>query len=293
MTHKTYRILGVSHHSQDHLQRARQYYEASLQIAKKIGDERGIILAINNLGGLSEREGNYLEAKAAYTEAVERSIKFSTDHRLLINTLNSLSTLCIADGEYEQALVYLREGESFALLHGHQLDRIRTLWLLATIQKIKGDEAGAHKYAQESLKIARDAGYLRSVSFLLGELGKWFLEEGNYSEATSHLNEAIALGRQLGISGRHFRILHYWGELYLAKEQLHEAIKIWIEVLEKAKELIYIIAANYGLACVAEVQNDADLVGHYTSNWYALLTEMNSYQKKTLKQWLSNIPIHV
>lgn len=199
--------------------------------------------------------------------------------------------MCIFDGEYEQALVYLEEGERIALLHGHEVDRIRTLWLIATIRQEKGDEIGAQEYAQKSLEIARTAGYLRSVSFLQGELGKWSLQKGDYSEAISYLTEAIALGRRLGISGRHFRILHYWGELHLAQKQWHEAINIWNEVLEKAEEIIYIIAATYGLACVATAQGDENLAKQYTASWQARLPEMNSHQKRVLKQWLPNIPI--
>lgn len=287
--YEIYKNLGLSYRRQSLNQQASQYYEESLQIAKEMEDEWGIIEATI---GLIEIEGNYHKAKIIYTEIVERSSLRDSDHRVWINLLSSLSTICILEEEYDQALVYLQEGERLAILHGYHLHRIRTLWLLAAIRHIKGDETGANEYAQESLKIAREAGYLRSVSFLLGELGKWSLQKRNYSEAISYLNEAIALGRKLGISGRHFRILHYWGELHLAKEQWHEAVNIWHEVLEKAEGIIYIVAANYGLACVAEAQADEVSAKYYTSNWQALLAEMNSCQKRALKHWLPNIPIN-
>jgi tetratricopeptide (TPR) repeat protein len=287
--YEIYKNLGLSYRRQSLNQQASQYYEESLQIAKEMEDEWGIIEATI---GLIEIEGNYHKAKIAYTEIVEGSSLRDSDHRVWINLLNSLSTICILEEEYDQALVYLQEGERLAILHGYHLHRIRTLWLLAAIRHIKGDETGANEYAQESLKIAREAGYLRSVSFLLGELGKWSLQKRNYSEAISYLNEAIVLGRKLGISGRHFRILHYWGELHLAKEQWHEAINIWYEVLEKAEEIIYMVAANYGLACVAKAQADEVSAKYYTSNWQALLAEMNSCQKRALKHWLPNIPIN-
>jgi tetratricopeptide (TPR) repeat protein len=291
VTCKTLKILGMSYHGRGDIQQARLYYEESLQIAEAIGYERDAILAINNLGGLSELAGNYHEAKSAYREATKRSLQFGSDYRLLINTFNSLSTMCISDGEYDQAIVYLYEGERLALLHGHETDRIRTLWLLATIRHLKGDVIGAQVYAQESLKIARKSDYLRSISFLLGELGKWSLQQGNYSQAISYLNEAISMARKLGITGRHFRILHYWGELCMAKEQWHEAVEVWNEVLEKAAEIIYIAAANYGLACVTKAQGDEDLAEQYTSTWQTSLIKMNDHQKRTFKQWLPNIPI--
>jgi hypothetical protein len=77
----------------------------------------------------------------------------------------------------------------------------------------------------------------------------------------------------------------------MAKEQWHEAVEVWNEVLEKAAEIIYIAAANYGLACVTKAQGDEDLAEQYTSTWQTSLIEMNDHQKRTFKQWLPNIPI--
>ncbi|MBX3055970.1 MAG: tetratricopeptide repeat protein [Anaerolineae bacterium] len=273
---------------QGELQTARKYHEAGWKLANEINYTRAIIVSGNNLGGLLYEEGRYGEAILLYQEALARA-RQSHDYHLVINILHSLASVHALKLEYDEAVVYLREGEKLGRIYGHTTSLIGVLGLQSTICYKTGDLAQADVYLQEATDIARQTGYLRALLFLLAETGKRSLTLGDYAKAASCLNEASSIARQQGLTGRHFRILHYLGELYLAQQQYQAATQIWNEVLEKAQEKIYIVAAYWGLICTARMQNKVDLAQHYQDRWQETVEELIPHEKKTLKWWLPDL----
>lgn len=290
LTFEILNALGTAYNWQEEYQKARKYYEASRKIAKEIDYKRAIIVCSNNLGEVLHQEGLYDEALLLYEEALALA-RYSRDNYLIINILHCLASAHSLKQDYDQAIICLQEGEKLGRLHGHTTALIGVLWLQSFICYRTDDLIKADVYVEEAITIARQAGYLRSLSFLLGESGKWSLEKGDYDKAITCLSEAISIARQQGLKGRHFRILHYWSELYLAQKRFDEAVQIWNEVLEQVKEKIYAAAAYWGLTCTAKIQKDENLAQQYHHNWQVTLEKLTSHEKKLLNQWLPDLPV--
>ncbi|HCX23264.1 MAG: hypothetical protein CMB80_10280 [Flammeovirgaceae bacterium] len=110
----------------NHYAQAASYYELSLSLNKRIGNENGIAMINNNLGMLYSDLGRYNESLQKFTEtlAARRSEKETEG---IISALINLSVVHNNLGSYNKSIEYLTEAIDLAR-EGYDQERMRSVY---------------------------------------------------------------------------------------------------------------------------------------------------------------------
>jgi predicted ATPase/DNA-binding winged helix-turn-helix (wHTH) protein len=176
---------------------ARSYHEASLAMARDLGNRAGIARATISLGNLRLRQGEHLAAQALGDEALATSRNLQ-DPWLTQQALNLLGNVAGTLGEFPKAQSLYEEG--LAIARG-RADRVRIAILLnnlgyATFQQ--GQYPAARARHEESLAIRRELKDPGGIAFSLSGLGDVAVEQGDYSAAGAFVRDALMIRRELG-----------------------------------------------------------------------------------------------
>jgi tetratricopeptide (TPR) repeat protein len=189
--------LGVLHHSLGEWAKARDGYEQTLQIARELGDKRGLASSIHNLGTLQQDQGNLAEAARLFGESlqIKRELRNTRGVAYSLGQLGMLQqdqgNLAQAARLYEESLRIHRElgdrnGIAFGLHH------------LGTLQRDQGDLGAAIRLQEESLQIYRELGDKRGIASSLDQLGMVREEQRKLTEAARFYEENLQINRELG-----------------------------------------------------------------------------------------------
>src|SRR5207253_8455743 len=81
---------------------ARDRYEQSLALYRKLGDERGIAITLNNMGDVASAVGNHEAARQQYQEALTLFQSLG-DRRCIAYSLEGLAGVALTGGNAERA----------------------------------------------------------------------------------------------------------------------------------------------------------------------------------------------
>lgn len=108
-----YRNKGIIYFIGSNYDSALVYYEKSLEISQKIQHERGILLTSTNLGIIYHNKGDY-EKALSYYESVLQIVERNEDKKLIGSVCNNIGVVHEEQGELYQALKYfLKSIESY------------------------------------------------------------------------------------------------------------------------------------------------------------------------------------
>ncbi|WP_421872742.1 ATP-binding protein [Marinoscillum sp.] len=129
----------------NHYAQAASYYELSLSLNKRVGNENGIAMINNNLGMLYFDLGRYNESLQKFTEtlAARRSEKKTEG---IISALINLSTVHNSLGSYNKSIEYLTEALDLAR-EKYDEEQMRSVYgMLAETYEKKGDVEKSLEY---------------------------------------------------------------------------------------------------------------------------------------------------
>ena len=188
---------GVLAWNQEDDAAARPLLEASLALARGLGDDRAIADALNALGDVARHQGRHAEARTRHQESLARCralgdrVGAAAALRGLGDVARRLEDTATASACYEEAL-------TLAQAHG---DRRIAAWLLngvALVAEARGDAARARARYEEALAAFREVGDRRGAAHALGSIGALDLQRGDPAAARTRYAEALAAFRELG-----------------------------------------------------------------------------------------------
>jgi predicted ATPase len=223
---------GNMAYRQDDLETARHYYQQSLEVRRKIGDERAIAGVLGSLGNVAQSLGEWHEARSLFEQSLESSRKIGnrvwdgTSLTCLGNVTRYLGDLEAGRAYLEEALAITQEvgnlvGEAIALqglgdlsLQVHDFDAAATYYersmafqeklgdrhsqaaarigLAVTVGR-RGDHARSRALFEEGFRALLDIGNRLTVGTGLEELAGQLLVERKAAEAARMLGAANAL----------------------------------------------------------------------------------------------------
>ncbi|MFL5704917.1 MAG: tetratricopeptide repeat protein, partial [Ktedonobacteraceae bacterium] len=147
-------------------------------------------------------------------------------------------------------------------------------------------------YSQQALQLCRRIGYRYALTTLLINLGGMATERKDYVQAEAYLQEALEIARQIG---RHWLLcgaLHAIGDLDLKLRRFDEASSIFQEIMSITSEgnQEYQAVAYYGLARVAQGQEDILKARELGQESLRLLESIGNRQAPEVKAWLHLLP---
>src|SRR4029077_11209365 len=118
------------------LKRARELYNESLALARKIRDEALVSTELDNLGSVSLHLGDLKGAKAMYREAAERVYKEHNMYLLPYVPLH-FSMVALEEGRHERAVKLLAASDALFKSSGMSPDPDETVERENTISRLR------------------------------------------------------------------------------------------------------------------------------------------------------------
>lgn len=189
---------------------ARDYLLAALQIAGEIGDVRGRGIWLSNLGLVYDDLGQPERAIEYHSQSIGVARQLH-DRRGLASRLRKLSDSFLAAGNPVEALKCLGEALTIYSEIGDQQEMLAGLMSGAKLHLDLGQHAAtppearvyyhnARDYYRHALALARVLNDRPTEAQLLARTGEVMLILGDQAEAQTHLQQALTLFMELGLT---------------------------------------------------------------------------------------------
>ena len=170
--------------------------EESSQIARKLGDERGVAVCLNALAVHARDRGDVAVAHSLLEESLLLWRELG-DQKAVARSLSNLANVVKLQGDYDR--VGSLYAECLSIFRGLG-DRTGVAWSLnyqGDVVRDQGDSAAARRLYEQGLTIFRELGDRWGIAGTLADLGSLAREQGNYPGAHSLYLESIKIFQEL------------------------------------------------------------------------------------------------
>jgi tetratricopeptide (TPR) repeat protein len=214
---------------------AKQAYEESLNIWRKLNHGSGEAIALHNLGGIAYDRGELDEARRLYGESLEIKRRLD-DQPGIAATLHQMGMLAQDRGGLEEARRLYEECLEIKQRVGDQGAVANTLHELGRLAQAQGELEEARRLYSESLEIKQKNGDQRGVAYTFGQLGNLALDQGAVEEAQRLYGDCLKISRNIGDQISMANALHQLAMLAQSQGELEEAQRLYGESLEIYKK---------------------------------------------------------
>ncbi|MEP6943095.1 MAG: tetratricopeptide repeat protein [Betaproteobacteria bacterium] len=175
---------------------ARVLLDQSTAAQRALGDQAGLAFSLNTLGMLRAEQGAYAQTRTLYEESLAIRRQLG-DHQGIGQLLNNLAIIASHQGDFVRARGLYEEG--LAIRRELRDKRGIALMLnnMAMAAAQQGDPSGYEMF-EEALVAFRELGDQRGIALSLTNLGSVAHEQGNNTLACRRLEEAITVHRTSG-----------------------------------------------------------------------------------------------
>lgn len=174
------------------------YGHAGLDLADKLGWEKGTAMIYNSLGSAHRIRSDYSEALDCFFKALEINERIGEKKGMAFNYGN-IGIVYKTQEDYANALKYyktalrtyeeMRDSNGIAINYGN----------IGIIYETLGDYNQSLEYQKKALEINTATGNRNSIAHNLGNIGILYNAMGDYPMSLEYLFKALALNEQLGI----------------------------------------------------------------------------------------------
>ena len=215
---------------------ALEHFQLSLQIRKRIGDTRGEGICLNNLGLVYDNAGEYPKALESYEQALKIYRKIGENKEEGI-TLNNVGLIYSTLGQYAKALEYYQQSLPLRRKTGDLFGEGVTLNNIGLLNQQQGQYAKALDNYLESCRISEKIGNLQSQGVTLSNIGLIYYFRGQYTKALEYFQQALEINRTLGDVKQEGTTLGNVGMLYAHLGQYSRGLEYY-ERSHRIKEKI-------------------------------------------------------
>jgi tetratricopeptide (TPR) repeat protein len=252
---------------------------------------------LNRQGNEHFSRGYYTEAYTCYAKALEYD-RLTGDQRALVATLGNLGNICAVSGRRDSAQVHYQEVLGLQKLLGDEKGIGTTLANLGNLRADAGEWARARAYYLEALDLMTKTHDEPAQAVLFSDLGLVARETGHFEEAIQYYEQSLELMRRLGNLGGVADAWRMIGRTFLMQKRYDEATaccQTSQSVAERLRDELRAGGARYVLAqCYEEMgrlQDAADLlqqVVHMDRKYRLPKLEENTQRLNTLRARLAD-----
>ncbi|HEX2517482.1 MAG TPA: tetratricopeptide repeat protein, partial [Chloroflexota bacterium] len=243
---------------------ARPLLEASVSLARSLGDLGTTAYGLFYLGLVPEFQGDYPAARAYFEESRTLFEEAGDQHGLAL-ALFGLGNVARQEGDLAPARALLERSLDLFREAGDRRSLALPLGYLGRVALRLGDPAEARARLEGALAIWEEIGEQWLVASVLDNLAEVARVEGDQTEAEALLDRSLTLWRALGSTGPQTQsALHQLGHVNLTLDRPEQAAALFRESLTRAREQgnkRHMAEALAGLAGVAAVAGDGELAG--------------------------------
>ena len=191
--------------SQGEYAAAEKSFAESLQIYRKLGDEKGIAEALGELARLSIQQGDFIQAGELGQESLEISRKIG-DNFQISQALNRLAHGLRAQGNWIRANELLKESVTLfsqmvdmgSIQHFFSSPESQNAYfILASGEQDKGNFDRARKFFEDGLTFFRKTGSSHEIAWFLRYLAYLSWREGDLARAQTLYQESLQIVQDL------------------------------------------------------------------------------------------------
>lgn len=175
------------------------YYLKSLEISKADNDAFGMGLAYNNIGLAYVYLSDYPKAIEAFQEAIKIAEKID-DRMLLVKSINNMGFLYSELPDFPKSLKYAHQALDIYYKMNDQKGEAYALNNMGNITAKMSNfkDPKAIEYYKKSLAIAEQIDDKMSKASVLGGMGEFYFNAGDYVRALDYSHKALDLSKQIG-----------------------------------------------------------------------------------------------
>ncbi|NIO71204.1 MAG: tetratricopeptide repeat protein, partial [Anaerolineae bacterium] len=189
--------LGLLYQAKGEWDRAIAYYERSLALKEKVGDEYGMAPTFHDLGLVYQYKGN-LDKAIEYHQRSLAIVERIGDTYGMSRIFNSLGDVYQAKGEWERAIEYYER--SLAILEevGDEHGMAAPFNNLGSVYRAKGEWDQAIEYHKRSLAILEEVGDEHGMAGTFNKLGSVYQAKGEWDWAIEYYERSLAILEEVG-----------------------------------------------------------------------------------------------
>ena len=237
----------------DHDQALKLYKEA-LQLERDTGNEGLQAICLNNIGAVYYEKAQYEDARAYYQQALQLREKSKVPQDV-VESIHNLAETAVHMGQYDEAVSdYMRALELRRTMNDARGAAIEA-YTIGVMFGYQGRFGAALNSQQDALKTFQQlqdkTNWMADIS---GGYGHSLIMAGRGQEATSYLDQALSIARELKNDGLIAQALMFQGEAAYYRNDLQHASALYDQALQAAtrsKEPDRILAAKVKLANAA------------------------------------------
>jgi tetratricopeptide (TPR) repeat protein len=228
--------LGNAYSDLGQVDKAIEYYEQGLAIAREIGHRQGEGNHLGNLGNAYSDLGQVEKAIEYYEQAL--AIAREIGHRQGEgNHLGNLGNAYSDLGQVEKAIEYYEQALAIAREIGHRQGEGADLGSLGNAYRDLGQVDKAIEYYEQALAISREIGHRQNEGIWLGSLGNAYRDLGQVDKAIEYYEQALAIAREIGHRQGEGNHLGNLGNAYSDLGQVEKAIEYYEQALAISREI--------------------------------------------------------
>jgi tetratricopeptide (TPR) repeat protein len=193
----TFHDLGLVYQYKGDLDKAIEYHERSLAIVEKIGDEVGMSRVFNSLGDVYQAKGEWERAIACYEHSLAIREKVG-DEQGMATTFNSLGGVYRARGDWERAIAYYKRSLAIWEKVGDEQGMAATFNNLGRVYQAKGEWEQAIECYERSLAIREKMGDERGMAISCNNLAMLYRDQGRLQEAIPLFGKSLEIFERIG-----------------------------------------------------------------------------------------------
>ena len=186
-----YYNLGLVYSDKDEWDKALEIYNKSAEILTICKDEIGLSLVFGNIASIYYIKGKWDEAKGYFEKSIQIQEKIGDVEGLLRN-YNSIASLFSKKGEWSKAIEFYEKHFKIAKEIPNHIEMGRSYNNIAILIK-KSDPWKAKQYLDQSLEFFKNANYETGVASVMGNIGIFALEIGEWNIAMEYLSKDLEI----------------------------------------------------------------------------------------------------
>jgi len=204
---------------------AEPLFSAALDMARQLGDKRGVAVSLNALAVNARNRGDVALALSLFEEGLERWRELD-DQKQVARSLSNLANVVKMQGDFARARSLHTECLSIFLEMG---DRTGIAWSLNSqgdVAGVQGDSAAAQSLYEQGLAIFWELGDRWGVAATLNDLGNLAMEQRNLLTAHSLYRESLKTFQELRHKRGIARLLECFAHLAAVELEAERSLRL-------------------------------------------------------------------
>ena len=211
--------------------------EESLAIFRELGNRRSVADALGFLGLIASWQGEYDKSQLLFEESLAIWQELDDQIEILVTLNDWLALTYFRQGDAARGRALLEQAVATWRARGDSASEGMVLHNLGCVMHGMEDYPAAQTCFEQSLAIAREAGFRVGIGETLAGLGDLALDRGEMDDARRQLAEALPIQRDLSNRREIARILECFAGLAALQSHPERAVRLWASAA-KLREII-------------------------------------------------------